>query len=117
MPVWPSMRFRGTGDWNIRRRSTAALVRFDVGCPDHLAPLLGFIGDELAEFGGRHRQWNATQVCEPLLDLRIGEAGGDLSLRKSNSDVLMVQTSEVRVGQDAANRLNSTRGWRILVQR
>ena len=64
----------GTGDWNIRRRSRAALVRFNVGCPDHLAPLLGFIGDELAEFGGRHRQWNAAQVCQPLLDLRIGEA-------------------------------------------
>ena len=26
-------------------------------------------------------------------------------------------TSEVRVGHNAANRLNSTRRWRILVQR
>lgn len=37
--------------------------------------------------------------------------------RKSNPDVLVVQTSEVRNGHDAAGRLNSTRGWRILVQR
>ncbi len=37
--------------------------------------------------------------------------------RKSNPDVLMVQTSEVRVGHDAANGLNSTRRWCILVQR
>jgi hypothetical protein len=31
-----------------------------------------------------------------------------LSYRKSNPDVLMVQTSEVRVWHDAANGLNST---------
>jgi hypothetical protein len=37
--------------------------------------------------------------------------------RKSNPDVLMVQASEVRVGDDAANSLNSTRRWCILVQR
>jgi hypothetical protein len=37
--------------------------------------------------------------------------------RKSNPDVLMVQTSKVRVGHDAANSLNSTRRWCILVQR
>jgi hypothetical protein len=37
--------------------------------------------------------------------------------RKSNPDVLMVQTSDVRVGHDAANSQNSTRHWRILVQR
>jgi len=24
-------------------------VRFDVGCADHLAPLVGFLGDELSE--------------------------------------------------------------------
>src|SRR5262245_7163889 len=28
---------------------TAASVRFDVARPDHLTPLLGFVGDELAE--------------------------------------------------------------------
>jgi hypothetical protein len=27
--------------------------RLDIGCPDHLAPLLGIFGDELAELGGR----------------------------------------------------------------
>ncbi len=29
------------------------LICFDVGCPDYLRPLLRFIGDELAEVGGR----------------------------------------------------------------
>jgi hypothetical protein len=37
--------------------------------------------------------------------------------RKSNPDVSMVQASEVRVGHDAANGLNSTGHWCILVQR
>ena len=37
--------------------------------------------------------------------------------RKSNPNVLMVQTSEVRTGHDAANGLNSTQRWCILVQR
>jgi hypothetical protein len=38
--------------WNIGGSRIAASVRLDVGCPDHLAPLLGFIGDQLAEVGG-----------------------------------------------------------------
>jgi hypothetical protein len=32
--------------------STRASFWLDVGRPDHLAPLLGFVGDELAEIGG-----------------------------------------------------------------
>ena len=37
-------------------RSNPASLRLDVGRPDHLAPLLGFVGDELAEVGGRAAQ-------------------------------------------------------------
>jgi hypothetical protein len=37
--------------------------------------------------------------------------------RKSNSNVLMVQSSEVWLGNDAANGLNSPRNRCILVQR
>jgi hypothetical protein len=37
--------------------------------------------------------------------------------RKSHPNVLMVQTSEVRIGHDAADGLNSTQRWCILVQR
>jgi hypothetical protein len=36
-------------------RWNAQLFRFDVGLPDYLSPLLGFIHDEFAEFIGRHR--------------------------------------------------------------
>jgi hypothetical protein len=35
----------------------------------------------------------------------------------SKPDVLMVQTTEVRVGHDAAKSLNSTQRWCVLVQR
>jgi hypothetical protein len=31
----------------------AGSVGLDVGRPDHLAPLLGLVGDELAKFGRR----------------------------------------------------------------
>ena len=34
----------------------------------------------LSELGGCHRHWNAAQVCEPLPDLGICEAGVDLPL-------------------------------------
>src|ERR1700730_16854949 len=36
----------------------------------HLAPLLGFLGDELAEVGGRACEHHAAQVGEPRFDLR-----------------------------------------------
>ena len=38
--------------WNVGRGPP--LLRLDVGGPDHLAPLLGFFGDEFPEFGGCH---------------------------------------------------------------
>jgi hypothetical protein len=62
--------------WNIRPPE-AALLRLDVGRSDHLAPLLGFIGDEVAEVGGRARNHRAAQVGKPRLDLGVGERGVD----------------------------------------
>ena len=41
--------------------------------PDHLAPFLGFIRDELSEFCGRHQHWSAAKIGEPLLEREIGE--------------------------------------------
>src|SRR5215831_17335074 len=49
------------------RRSTPGSLRLDVGRADHLGPLLGFVGDELAEFGWRHRHRHAAQIGEPAL--------------------------------------------------
>ena len=39
----------------------AASVRLDVEGPDDVAPLLRFVGDELAEVGGRARKHSATK--------------------------------------------------------
>jgi hypothetical protein len=45
---------------------------FDVGRPDHLGPLIGFVGDEFAEAGRRQRKHRATEVGDPrLADARL----------------------------------------------
>src|SRR5262249_46714520 len=46
--------------------SRAGLLRLDVGGPDHLAPLLGLVGDELAEVGGRAREHVASPAARPV---------------------------------------------------
>ena len=53
-------------------------LRLDVEGPDEFAPLLRFVGDELAKVSGRGREHVATQVGKPRLDLGIGEASVDL---------------------------------------
>jgi hypothetical protein len=54
------------------------LVGFDIGRPYHFAPLLGLVGDKLAEVGGRAWKHCATKVGKPRLDFGIGEARVDL---------------------------------------
>ena len=56
----------------------AGSFRLDVRDPDHLAPLLGFVGDELSEVGGRARKHRATEVGKPRLHLGIGKGCVDL---------------------------------------
>src|SRR5579859_7972762 len=48
-------------------------LRLDAGKPDHLAPLLGLVGDELAEIGRRARQQRGAEIGELGLDLRLGQ--------------------------------------------
>ena len=48
--------------WNIDPTADRASLRLDVGGPDHLAPFLGFVGDELAEIGGRECEHVATEI-------------------------------------------------------
>src|SRR5262245_47914996 len=47
----------------VTRRS----FRLDVGRSDDLAPFLGFLGEELAEIRGRHRQRHSAEVGQPGL--------------------------------------------------
>src|SRR5712671_2383196 len=62
----------------------ARLFRLDVGRPDHLAPFLSFLTDELAEIGGREHEWRAAQVGKAGLHLRVGEGRIDFSIELLN---------------------------------
>src|SRR5499433_3737860 len=62
--------------WNIR--AFPASVRLDACELHHLAPLLGFLGDQLAEVSGRTRKHRAAEVSEPRFHVGIGEASVDL---------------------------------------
>ena len=67
--------------------------------------------DEIGERLSRPLHRRARRV------LHLEPVGRALSLPKITSERMMVQTSEVRIGHDAANGLNSTQRWCILVQR
>ena len=53
-------------------------LRLDARELDHLAPLLGFFGDEFSEGGRRHRHRLGSQSNQPRLDFRISKDGVDL---------------------------------------
>src|SRR5438874_120422 len=53
-------RFRRTGFMEY----VAWSFRLDIARPDHLAPLLGFLSDELAEVSGRTRKHRAAELNE-----------------------------------------------------
>jgi len=61
------------------RSSSAALslvlVRLDAREFNYFSPLLGFVGDELAEVGGRPWKHCAANVGKPRFHLGIGEEG------------------------------------------
>ena len=57
---------------------TPGLLGLDVGRPDYLAPLLGFLSDELAEVRGRAGKWGFPEIGKPCLHLGIGKASVDL---------------------------------------
>src|SRR5262245_66534050 len=66
------------GLWNIR--VFPASLRLDACELHHLAPLLGFLGDELGEVGGREREYLASEIGQPRLDCGVGVAGIGLPL-------------------------------------
>src|SRR5262245_43410928 len=64
------LRIEIYGTW----AETAGSICLDAHEPDHLAPLLGFVGDVLAEVGGRADKRRGSHVGKPRLDLGISEA-------------------------------------------
>src|SRR5262249_7325974 len=77
-PPVPRCRHSRNGRYGIFRRGSRGSLGLDVGRPDHLAPLLGVVGDELSEIDGRADKRRASKVGKPRLHLGIGEAGVDL---------------------------------------
>src|SRR5262249_33201208 len=73
-PTFPPM-VCGKRLWNID--SGSASVRLDVEGLDDLAPLFGFVGDELAEVGVRARKQHAAHFSEPRLEFGIDKASVD----------------------------------------
>src|SRR5262249_10137775 len=63
--------------WNVRPRASVTSLRFDVGCADHFAPFLRFIGDELAEISRRACNCDAAEPHETGLHRSISKAGID----------------------------------------
>src|SRR5438094_702021 len=64
---------RGTGSMEC----TVRLLRLDACELDHLAPLLGLFGDQLAEVAGRTGERCSALVGEARLVLRISKRGVD----------------------------------------
>src|SRR6516162_1960338 len=72
---WPRQS-RVTGSWEID--GGLASLRLDVEGPDEFAPLLRFVGDELAKVSGRAWKHAASQIGKPRFELGIGEGRVDL---------------------------------------
>src|SRR5215470_8133285 len=101
----------------------SASVRLDVEGPDEFAPLLRFVGDELAKVGGRVCEHVATQIRKPRLHLGIGKGRVDLrvelvddlggrSLRcaKAVPGTRLVARHKFPDGRDIGQRLRTSRG-------
>src|SRR5262245_15978449 len=101
----------------------SASFRLDVRRPDHLAPLLGFLGHQLDEIGGRARKHSTPQVSESRLHLRVGESGVDFRVEpiddfggcvfgRANAipTTRLVARNEIAHGRDVWQHLQSCRG-------
>src|SRR5215510_7202640 len=116
----PKADVRGTG---VTEYSVRELLRLDIGGPDHLAPFLGFVGDQLAELSRRPRQRRAAEVSETGLHLRVVENRVDLlvelvddlgrrGLRYAEAVPItpLVARQELTHGRDVRQRVRARRG-------
>src|SRR5262249_1724793 len=75
---------RSEGRTKVMGISPLGSVRLDVGCPDHLGPLLSFILDELAKVGGRTSNHHATHIDELGLHFWVCERCVDFPVKPSD---------------------------------
>jgi hypothetical protein len=79
---------RGLGPRDFAKRdlwNVGASFRPDAGKPDHLAPLLDFIGYELSKVGGGARKHRSSQIGKAFLHVGIGKSGIDLLVELLNN--------------------------------
>jgi len=106
-----------------RRTETAGSICLDACELHHLAPLLGFVGDQLAKVGGRPDEHRAAHVRKPRLQLRVGEGRVDLRVELRNdfggrshwcADAIpcarLVIGHELTHGRDAGQRVRARGG-------
>src|SRR5262245_64281756 len=65
------------GIYGICAASASASLRLDVGRHNHLAPFLGFVGDEFAEISRRACKRRAAQIGKPCFEFWICNADID----------------------------------------
>ena len=68
--------------YGISTRRMLVSIRLDVGRSDHLAPLFGFLGDELPKVRWRTRERGAAQVGKPRLEDLTGRIPGRSDAKK-----------------------------------
>src|SRR5262249_12630174 len=123
--ITPSAAIRGTKRYgkSFRFSAETSSLRLDVGGPDHLAPFLGFLGDELAKVCGRDDKRRHTQNGEPRFYLGIGEARVDLLVELVDdvrrrvlgyADAIpvarLIARHELTHGRDVRQRVRAGRG-------
>jgi hypothetical protein len=67
----------------ITDRSSSSLLRLDVCCSDHLAPLFGFVDNQLTEVGGRLGERRGSQLGQARLDVGMRKTCIDISVSLS----------------------------------
>src|SRR5262245_63792311 len=101
-------RFAERALWNIARDR---LPWLDVGRYNHLAPFLGFVGDEFAEISGRAWKHRAAQIGKPCFEFWIRNADIDFlvqsldelygrALRSTNAEPCTCLVVRQRVAQN-----------------
>ena len=68
-------------NYGISRGDLPGSDGLDARKPDHFGPLLSFLGNELAEFGGRAGKRRPAEVGNPYFHLRIGQGRVGLHIR------------------------------------
>ena len=108
VPLAVIAAIRRTGVTEYLAESRGSL-RLDVGGPDHLAPLFGFVGDEFAEFARRARKHGAAKVSKARS--RPAPSVGEADDLKIERQLIFVRSAE-RIGID---RSSAAREQRLLV--